>query len=186
MPFAALFHRNSQRDVAARLYGALVERSRSPVFFTACGVPDTFDGRFEMVALHAFLLLHRLKREKGPAADLAQAVFDTMFQDFDRVLREIGVGDLGVGRQVKRMAQGVYGRIVSYERGLASETELSAALRRNLYGTTNPEEAQLVRVAAYLRASAAVLAALPDESLLAGQVAFAALPQVEEASGDDR
>jgi cytochrome b pre-mRNA-processing protein 3 len=106
MPLASLFRRNRHRETALRLYQSIVDQARNPVFFTYFGVPDTFDGRFELVALHGFLVFNRLKAEGDKAADLAQELFDVMFTDFDRSLREMGVGDLGVGRHIKTMAQG--------------------------------------------------------------------------------
>src|SRR3979411_2634123 len=101
-------------------YRRVVEQARRPGFFTDCGVPDTVDGRFELICLHAFLYLHRLKREQQGAAGLGQRFFDMMFADFDRSLREMGTGDLSVGREIKRMAQAFYGRIEAYGGGLSS------------------------------------------------------------------
>ena len=169
------FRRNPIRDAAELAYGLVVEQARKPEFFTAIGVPDTLDGRFELICLHAFLYLHRLKGEKAPAATLAQRFFDTMFADFDRSLREIGTGDLSVGRQVKRMAEAFYGRIRAYEDGLADgDAELRAALVRNLYGTISPTPEQVTRIAAYLRREAANLAGQDSGALLGGRVAFSA------------
>lgn len=180
MSLASLFRRNRHRDTAMRLYGSIVEQARKPVFFTDFGVPDTFDGRFELVALHGFLVLNRLKTEGAKAAELAQALFDLMFADFDRSLREMGVGDLGVGRHIKTMAQGLYGRIGAYEAGLRTEdaAPLAEALRRNLYGTVSPAESDVEGMAAYLRRCAAIVAAQPVGGLVAGKVAFAAAPGV--------
>ena len=157
--------------IARRLYEAVVVQARQPVFFADLEVPDTVDGRFEMVALHAHLLLRRLK-DGGPAtADLAQALFDVMFADMDASLREMGAGDLGVGRRVKRMASAFYGRMAAYDSGLASRGDaLGQALRRNLYGTVTPSEASLSAVADYMRGVAARLARQPLERLAAGTV----------------
>ena len=178
MSLASLFRRNRHRDVALMLYEAVVERAREPWFFTRLGVPDTFDGRFELTALHGFLVLNRLKADRPRAAELAQELFDAMFADFDRSLREMGVGDLGVGRQVKTMAKAFYGRIGAYEAGLKAgeAAALGEALRRNLYGTVTPEEGDVAGMAAYLRACATTLSAQPITQLLAGGVTFAALP----------
>lgn len=172
---ASLFRQNSQRGAVHAAYRGIVERAREPVFYTDWGVPDTLDGRFELLALHAFLVLNRLKRERAASEAFAQLLFDTMFADLDRALREMGVGDLGVGRRVKAMAAGFYGRIVAYEKGLADGAALAAALRRNLYGTAAPSEAQLARAASYVERQAAALAAEPLAALLAGEVGFAAV-----------
>jgi len=167
------FRRNPIRDAAEHAYRLVVEQSRRSEFFTSLGVPDTLDGRFELVCLHAFLYLHRLKVEGAAATALGQRFFDQMFADFDRSLREIGTGDLSVGRQVKRMAEAFYGRIRAYEDGLAGDDgALRAALARNIYGTVTPSDTQLARTAAYLRRELAYLANQPAALLLAGTVAF--------------
>jgi cytochrome b pre-mRNA-processing protein 3 len=182
MPLASLFRRNRPRDTALRLYESIVEQARQPVFFTDFGVPDTFDGRFELVALHGFLVLNRLKSQGPKAAELAQELFDLMFADFDRSLREMGVGDLGVGRHVKTMAQGFYGRVGAYEAGLSADdpAPLAEALRRNLYGTVSPAEADIDAMAAYLRHSMQFVAAQPASGLQAGKVVFAAPPSIPQ------
>ncbi|MGH7012865.1 MAG: ubiquinol-cytochrome C chaperone family protein [Stellaceae bacterium] len=171
MPLAALFNRKTQRVVQA-LYGAIVAAARAPVFYAEWGVPDTLDGRFELIALHAFLALRRLKQSDETAA-FAQTLFDVMFADLDRNLREMGAGDLGVGRQVKTMAKAFYGRIVAYERGLAGTDSLDEALRRNLYGTTTPDAAQVELAADYLRRQVRALDAMPIGLLLEGELPLA-------------
>lgn len=178
MSLASLFRRNRHRDIALRLYESIVGQAREPAFFTDLGVPDTFDGRFELVALHGFLVLNRLKAAGPQAAGLAQELFDVMFLDFDRSLREMGVGDLGVGRHIKTMAQGFYGRVDVYDAGLLATdaAPLAEALRRNLYGTASPEESHVDAMAAYLRRSAEFIAAQPIAGLVAGKVLFAAPP----------
>jgi cytochrome b pre-mRNA-processing protein 3 len=139
-------------------------------------VPDSVDGRFEMLALHAFLVLNRLKRAPE-AARFAQHLFDTMFADLDRSMREMGAADIGVARHVKAMARGFYGRIAAYENGLSEgDAVLEAALRRNLYGTaqTAPSSDQLAAIAAYLHTQATALAAAPLSVFLAGEIPFTA------------
>jgi cytochrome b pre-mRNA-processing protein 3 len=177
MSLASLFHRNRHRDTALRLYETIVEQAREPKFFSRYGVPDTLDGRFELLALHGFLVLNRLKAERARTAELAQELFDVMFSDLDRALREMGVGDLGVGRQVKTMAKAFYGRIGAYEAGLAADdARLGQALRRNLFGTVSVPDHWVDEIAAYVRRCAAVVAAQPVDRLIDGVVAFAALP----------
>jgi cytochrome b pre-mRNA-processing protein 3 len=168
------FQRNSTRSAAIRAYERVIEQARRPDFFTRYGVPDTLDGRFELVCLHAFLYLHRLKGEPE-AARVGQEFFDTMFADFDRSLREIGTGDLSVGRQVNRMAEAFYGRVRAYEQGLdGGDSMLSAALSRNLYGTAPRSEDQVALAADYLRREARRLADDPVAELTAGAVRFGA------------
>src|ERR1041385_4793859 len=132
--------RSAAPSPAEALYLGLVRQARQPAFYARCGVPDSVDGRFDMITLHMALLLLRLKAEGPAAADLGQALFDTLFADMDRSLREMGVGDLGVGKRVKEMGKAVYGRLAAYEAGLAGAPgELEAALTRNLYGTVTPD-----------------------------------------------
>ena len=197
MPLKTLFARRRRiepaEDRAHQLYAAIVAQARSPVFYQEFGVPDTVDGRFELIALHAFLLLHRLKRDPARTGRLAQAVFDAMFLDMDASLREMGAGDLGVGRRVKQMATGFYGRIAAYEAGLTADGPASGhdddsilvqALRRNVYGTVQPQSGRpedpvslpggsmAVPLAAYVRRAVTDLAAQPLEALLAGRIDF--------------
>ena len=152
MVLGNFFKRDPREQRARALYERVVAQARQPGFYRDCGVPDSVDGRFELIALHAFLVLHRLKADPTDTEALGQALFDVMFQDMDQSLRELGAGDLGVGPRVKRMAQGLYGRIAAYEAGLSgAAAELEAALRRNLFGTVTPEPEQVGAMAAYLR-----------------------------------
>lgn len=174
-PAAALASRRG-----AALYARAVAQARLPEFYRAAGVPDTLDGRFELIALHAFLLLRRLKQEGEAGSALAQAMVDAMFADMDASLRELGVGDLGVAPRIKRMASGFYGRIAAYEAGLAgADAELAEALRRNLYGTVEPGPAAVAALAGYLGAAAAALAEQAGAALLAGEARFPAPPVLE-------
>ena len=173
----SLARRNPLQKAAELAYRRVVDQARQPGFFTDIGVPDTIDGRFELICLHAFLLLHRLKAEKPPALQLGQRFFDAMFADFDRSLREMGTGDLSVGRHVKRMAQAFYGRIDAYERGLSEGCGvLGAALARNLFGTVRADPAALAEVARYLRREASRLCERPIGELLTGAIAFGEPP----------
>ncbi len=176
MPLASLFHRTPLRRSAHTAYGLIVARAREPVFFIAGGVPDTLDGRFEVIALHTFLVLNRLKADRAASADFAQELFDAMFADLDRGLREMGASDIGVGRHVKEMAKGFYGRIVAYEQGLAAgDGKLAEALRRNLYGTVAPAPKAVASMVRYVRRQGAALAAQPLETLLTGKINFGPL-----------
>lgn len=175
------------QQAAEVLYDAIVAQARRPSFYTACGVPDTLDGRFELVVLHAFLTFRRLEAAGAETADFAQLLFDVLFRDMDRSLREIGVGDLSVGKKVRTMAEAFYGRVKAYERALQAPervqggdqegSELEAALRRNLYGTTEPKPAQLAVVADYLRRESEALAAQSTAALLAGEIVFGEAPE---------
>jgi cytochrome b pre-mRNA-processing protein 3 len=176
MPIA---RRNPVRDVAETVYARIVDQARQPAFFAVYGVPDTFDGRFELICLHAFLVLHRFKAERPRLARLSQVLFDTMFADFDRSIREIGVGDLSVGKHVKRMARGFYGRIRAYQEGIESgDPVLEAALARNLYGTVRGARAPIGAMIGYLRGAVAELSRQDAAELMMGRVCFP-LPELD-------
>jgi cytochrome b pre-mRNA-processing protein 3 len=180
--FELLRKRSRQQRQVAALYRCIVEQARRPAFFTDAGVPDTVEGRFELIALHAFLVMRRLADGGAGMADFNQRLFDFMFADIDRSLRELGVGDLGVGKQVKDMAQHFYGRVAAYEAGLAAADPavLRDALDRNLFGSTLPDPIAVARMAAYLRQEADRLDGVPLTGLLAGEVAFGVLPAEEQ------
>ncbi|MEE8145852.1 MAG: ubiquinol-cytochrome C chaperone family protein, partial [Kiloniellales bacterium] len=109
-----MFKRSPNEKTARLLYDCIVGQARRPEFFRECGLPDTLDGRFDVLVLHVFLVMHRLKQDRGRTADLSQALFDILFQDMDESLRELGAGDMGIGRRIKAMAEGFYGRVAAY------------------------------------------------------------------------
>jgi cytochrome b pre-mRNA-processing protein 3 len=177
----AFSRRKSVRDAAETAYRHVVEQARQPVFFSEFGVPDTVDGRFELICLHAFLYLHRLKSERPLSAAVSQAFFDVMFLDMDRGLREMGTGDLSVGRHVKRMAQGFYGRIRAYQTGLEQgRSTLAAALSRNLFGTVADPARAIDAMVDYVYCGAGRLARQPAAELVEGNVRFPA-PVIDES-----
>lgn len=171
--FQSMVRRKERRRAVHATYGRIVERARDPIFHLDWHVPDTLDGRFELLALHVFLVLNRLKREEDAAPAFAQRLFDMMFADLDRALREMGASDLGVGRRVKEMASAFYGRVAAYDGGLGDKVSLPVGLRRNLFGTVSPGEAEIAVAVDYVTRQVAALAAQPIGDLLAGQIRFA-------------
>jgi len=174
----ALFKSNPVREAAERAYECVVAAARRPEFFREGGVPDTVDGRFELICLHAFMVLHRLKGESA-ATEFAQTFFDTMFADFDRSLREMGTGDLSVGKHIRRMVEAFYGRIAAYEAGLAAADDgaLVAALRRNVFGTAGDvEQPCVLRLAQYVRQETSRLELAQPKMLVRGDVRFGPPP----------
>ena len=161
-------------DLAANLYVSTVNHARNPVFFRDLGVPDTIDGRFEMIALHAHLVMRRLKDLDVAGAKLAQAYFDAMFHDMDRNLRELGVSDMAVGKRMKKMLQGFYGRVAAYDKGLSSTDceQLQAAIGRNVYGTVETQQASLRAMAKYANAVVDRLASYDIAAFEKGAVNF--------------
>jgi cytochrome b pre-mRNA-processing protein 3 len=150
--------RKDQAHVPA-IYAVIVAQARQPVFYAELGVPDTLEGRYDMLMLHAFLYMHRLKDEAGPAKDVAQNVFDFMFSDMDRSLREMGIGDLTVPKKIKKMAQAFYGRAAAYDEALAKPgPDLAAAVQRNVFGGEAVATEGAAAVADYMRETAKALA----------------------------
>jgi cytochrome b pre-mRNA-processing protein 3 len=173
MAFARLFGHSPEKIAAVAVHRAAVDQARLVPFYADRGVPDTLDGRFEMITLHVFLVLHRL-RGVAEAQAFGQTLYDVLFADMDRALREMGTGDLSVGKQVKRMAEGFAGRIKAYRDGLAGTGDLVDALRRNLYGTVTPREDDLQFMAAYVRRQEAALGGQDAAAIVAGRIEFSA------------
>jgi cytochrome b pre-mRNA-processing protein 3 len=175
MGILAMFRRRPHERAGFELYGAAVAAARRPALFAMLGVPDTAEGRFDLVTLHVGLLIRRLRPDgdaRGPA--LAQAVFDAMFADMDQNLREMGVSDLAVGKRVRWLWEGFHGRALAYEAALDSSdaASLPAALARNIWRGEPPSAEAPERLAAIARAQAAHLAGQGIEALAAGRAAF--------------
>ena len=176
--FKSLFPRKPTSAAARDLYIAIVKRMREPVFYEKFSVPDTLPGRFDLLMVHMFLLLHRLKAE-AEAKGLAQDIFDIMVADLDQNLREMGIGDEGVRHRIKDMSEGYHGRVVAYEQALAAEesdTELRAALHRNLYATSEVPGPHIADIARYFLATRDHLANQPFAKLRRGDISFGPLP----------
>lgn len=171
-----------RREAVARLYGGIVARARQPRFYASWGVPDTNDGRLEMIGLHAALVARRLGREGDPGRRLGRELLELMVSDIDRTLRELGVGDLSVGKKVKGIAGSLMGRAAALEAALdaGDRAAITRLLERNVYLTgTAPSPERVDALAGYLVALDAALAAFPGEALLAGD-----LPALHEPERD--
>jgi len=179
--FLGLARRNRHERVGFTLYGAAVTAARSPWLYDSLAVPDTLDGRFDLVGVHVFLVIERLTGEPEPGSALAQAVFDAMFLDMDVNLREMGVSDLAVGRRVRAMWEALHGRAAAYREALRAEdpAALQAALARNVWRGNPPGEAEVAALARLVRTQAAHLAGQPLDALAAGHLTF--LPAEEAA-----
>lgn len=170
-----LFRPSAGQQEAYSLYAALVQQARTPELYTVLGVPDTLDGRFELIVLHVFLIFDRLRNEDNTAS-LQQYLAEAFFDDMDRNLREMGVGDTGIGRRVQKMSEAFYGRLKHYAESLENPLALEAALRRNLYGTL-PEKAEppLSVAAKYVIESASMLKSQPLSEIETTAPRFAAI-----------
>ena len=170
--------RNAQlRRIGQDVYARIVAASRSEVFFRDWGVPDTMHGRFEMIVLHLFVVLERLKREGEPGQRLGQAVLERLFADMDDALRQIGIGDMGVPPRIRRTANAVHDRVAAYGGAVGAEA-LAAALLQHVYadgGEAPPPGAGhgAARLAHHVRVSLDSVGRQPFEALCADGPAFA-------------
>ena len=170
---------------AAKLYGAIVAQARLPVFYQGFGVPDTLEGRFLMLSLHLFAVLHRLKREGPIALGLAQELSDRFSEDMETVLREIGVGDLSIPKKVRGLAASSAALLQAYEEALAAGDEAVAAVIANaLPLEPGPSEPTSERLAHYLRGVVRQVEAQSFAALRAGDVRFPGMAPGEEL-GDE-
>jgi cytochrome b pre-mRNA-processing protein 3 len=154
---------------ARQLLDAAITQSRQPIFYTDLAVPDTFDGRFEMISLHVGLIVSELAAQTSESQKMAQALFDETFLNLEKTCREIGVGDLSVPRHIKRMMSALKGRALTYIEAEAAGA-LPEALARNLYGTVErPDQSVLETMASYMKAFRSSLQVQP---LMTGVVQF--------------
>ncbi len=175
MAFFGLLGRGRYERTGFVLYTASVTAARNPYFYAELGVPDTLDGRFDLVGLHAALVIRRLRALPPPGAAIAQAVFDAMFSDMDMNLRELGAGDVTIARNVRAMWEAFHGRATVYEDALksADPAELEQSLGRNIWrGTTTGDEAAVL--ARIVRDLVAQLEQAPQAELFAGRFRFTA------------
>lgn len=168
-----LFRPRPTQIAGERLHAVAVARARAPELYLALGAPDTPEGRFELLSAHVYLLLARLKGQGPAATETAQALFDTYVRGLDNALRELGVGDLSVGKKMRKLGEAFYGRIGAFETAVAAlpdETPLRDVLRRTVYaGDVDADPAPLT---ARLLADRAALEALSLDDLLAGETGW--------------
>lgn len=167
--------RRANRNLIEQLHGEIVAAARRPALYLDFQAPDTLDGRFEMITLHAGLVLRRLGAISGLGDDIAQDLADCVFRHFDDALREIGVGDTSIPKRMKKMAEAFYGRAKAYADGLAepASEDLARALARNVYGVESLDEAPAAPgLACYVRACAAALEEQDVANFAAGRINF--------------
>jgi cytochrome b pre-mRNA-processing protein 3 len=168
--------RLAPRGTIEAIYGMIVTQAREPLFYRDLGVPDTVNGRFDLLLMHLWLVLRRLKSADG-GKELSQAVFDHFCNDMDDNLRELGVSDLKVPKRMQAFGEAFYGRTAAYDLALTDGHEaLAQALCKNVLNGENSEKAR--RLAAYAEAVIAALAGQDAAALLSGAVKF---PSPEQA-----
>ncbi len=168
MILGRLFKAREKRE--KRLYEAIVAAARHVRLYEDMGVADTIDGRFEMIVLHLFLVLNRLKGEG--VEDLRQNLTDEFFADMDRSLRELGVSDVAVGKKVRKIAESYYGRVTAYDRALsAGPAVLVEAIIRNIY-PDGASQKSIRAMADYFSEAVKYLGATPLEQILLSELRF--------------
>lgn len=168
---------------AERLYAECVRAGREPLFYQDFGVPDTLDGRFDMIVLHVALMVRRLSGEGLDGRDLSQVLFDRLFVDMDRSVREMGVGDLSVARHIRRMMEAFNGRLARYDRAISTGDRLALreALRANIYGTLeSPPADGLSALTLYTRVCARILDSAVMDDFIRGDIRFTGLAPAQQ------
>lgn len=174
---ARWFRPKAEAQAGRDLYASAASQARQPGFYTAIGAPDTVEGRFEMFSLHVALLLLRLKGQGKPAAEVAQQLFETYVRSLDDALREMGVGDVMVGKRMRKLGEAFYGRMRAYELALAQRpdlTELQALVARTVLEAA--PEGRADALAAYASEATDTLAAIVLDDLIAGRAAWPKAP----------
>jgi len=159
------------------LFNKIVQQARQPVFYQDWQVPDTLDGRFDLIILHVSLVVDRLESQSQnrQVARLIRFLQEVLFDNMDMSLRELGVGDMSVGKKVKVMAEAYYGRKKAYQETIRSEdmaAGFKAALTRNIYRDQQPDEKICDLFVAYIMDQIVHLEHLADENLISGQLTF--------------
>ena len=180
--------RKRRREAARRLYTAAVRQARNPTLYSEGGVADTLDGRFDLIVLHVVSVMRRLRQCDEAGRQLSQALFDVMFDDMDQSLREMGVGDLRVGKRVKQMARAFYGRAKAYDEafdqapGAERRRSIVEALERNVFNNAPPPAARLHAMAQYVETLLEALGGQSAEALLGGDVGLPPVPSLAVAA----
>jgi cytochrome b pre-mRNA-processing protein 3 len=162
--------RISPRGTIEAIYGMIVTQAREPLFYRDLAVPDTVNGRFDMLVLHLWMVLQRLRPMEG-GSSLSQALFDRFCDDMDANLREMGVGDLTVPKRMQAFGEAFYGRVAAYDlASAAGEEPLAQALCKNILNGAQIENAR--RLAVYVETAVAALAGLDEAALQNGSWEF--------------
>jgi cytochrome b pre-mRNA-processing protein 3 len=172
------FRKKSVKIAARRLYDQLSAAARAPHLYGTYKVVDSPDGRFEMLALHSAVLFARLTKRGEQAEETAQEVFDILFSAMDHALRELGVGDISVGKRIRKLAESFYGRMAVYHdalsQGAAGQATLTAAIAVHVLECTQADHPFAQTLAQRVSVWTADLAAQPDTALLSGDMVMPA------------
>lgn len=181
LKFRSPFAQRPAYAAGQALYAAAAAQARAPAFYLEGGVEDSIEGRFELYLLHVALLVNRLRGCGPRAAETNQVLFDAFLKGLDDALREMGVGDLSVGKKMRRLGEAFYGRAKGYAAALAADdgAELEALVARTVYAERDDSDVRAAPLASYVARAAATLAAQPVDALLAGEARFPAFASEE-------
>ncbi|MEM7620818.1 MAG: ubiquinol-cytochrome C chaperone family protein [Pseudomonadota bacterium] len=179
-----LFQRqNEWKQTASEIYEKIVAKARHPIFYRDLSVPDTVEGRFEMIIVHLFILLQDWTVRFGKDDKLSKAIIETFFSDIEHSLREMGIGDLTVPKRMQKLADAFYGRVYAYKDALEpndDDQKLVQALLRNLYVLEDKthiisEDVRIsaAKIAQYIRHSLSAFSKQEENDLSSGQFDFA-------------
>ena len=170
-----LFRPNPAYEAGWSLYRTAAAQARSPGFYASAHAPDTVEGRFELYMIHVILLAMRLRGHGARAGETSQVMFDAFLRGLDDAMREMGVGDLSVGKKMRKLGEAFYGRVHAYEAALASlpdRAALEALVARTLLA--DAKDADPGPLADYVVSQHAALATQAVDRLCAGEVAWGA------------
>jgi cytochrome b pre-mRNA-processing protein 3 len=173
MIFGLFRKKNNNQAIVVRQYEQLTQAARRPAFYAWMGVPDTVLGRFEMLTIMLILYFRRTAQSARSGQEIAQEIIDYFFEDIDHSIRELGVGDVGVPKRVKKFARMYYGRLESYAAALdqGDLDALKAALRRNIR-PDEPDAPDMAELAAYMMEAEAALKTIGEDVIAAGGAIF--------------
>lgn len=185
----SLFRRKAP-DPVEFLYPKIVERARQPGFYLDCAVPDTVEGRFEMILLHLAVVFQRFRHGSDDDKAVAQKVVEAFFNDMDRSLREMGIGDISVPKKMKKLGQAYNGRLIAYHRAIDARdaADFARTVIRNVMARDEGAESEAERtgaamIAAYALATVDLLGEASIRDLIEGDIPVAALPSVPSSAG---
>lgn len=175
MIFSLFRKKSHNQSIVNAQYATLTSAARIPFFYSDLGVPDTVMGRFEMLSIVMILFLRRTATSGSESRALAQEIVDAFFEDIDHSIRELGIGDQGVPKRMKKLARMFYGRLESYGMALSSQDRngLAEALRRNIYPGRDDAD-DMIGLADWMVAADAFLAGLPEDDIARGQATLPA------------
>ena len=167
-----LTSRRTRQRTARSLYGSIVSAARRQPFYASWGVPDTMQGRFEMIVLHLALVIRRLGSEARAGKRLAQALTETFVVDMDDELREMTFGDLAVPREIRRATAAVFDRHNAYLAALGDPHDMLPRAIETQLAYLQPEKLDAASLAGYVRRASAALGEQASARIMAGQIAW--------------